>query len=113
MKKNNKTLNPVGVSQICPVVSHSCRGEKVKGFSLVVVYDGCARLDKNRESGMGVLSGGFGAQWLFVDYDTMTQKTKVGYFFKNGLFFPEPLKSANEFHTMVIELIKKQYENIK
>ena len=109
MKNMNQTLLPVDVSSVYSVVSHRHKNNKLRGFVVTVTYNGCAKMTKRSASRMGILSGGYGSDWVSLDYDSKTHKTRVEYIFHSGLLFPEPLGKASEFR----DNVKNAIENFK
>ena len=100
-----KMMQPVSVGDIYPVVRKSKKKDVLQGFKLTVTYDGFIPNNSKKLSQMGLISGGRGSKWTFIESDTKKHQTVVEYFFRNGLFMPEPLNRANKLRDNVQGMI--------
>ena len=107
-KRKAQMLKPVSVSPVQAVVSKSGKNEKLQGCKFTVVYDGVALANRGTLSRMGLYSGGRGSKYtgLEIISGQGVHQTTVEYFFKNGVFYPEPFARANKLHDALQGAVK-------
>ena len=98
-KRKAQMLQPIEVGEIYPVTDNSGRVQRLKGCKFTVVYGGVASINDRRLLHNGLYSGGHGSTGTVREIQAekgKIHKTKVEYFFREGMWFPEPFARAND-----------------